>query len=184
MDNNALMAALGIDAVAAVKGYRAAVVSEATRRGLRFTGGALAGPAWPRGLDPLNIRLTVDDADRADLAGRMLGWSAATGWWRRCPRTRDRVRFYAEPKAHPLHLVPSPPEVVDWAIAGLGNVEPPVGVELEDDPAALHRLLGFVDSHRRLHAIRAIRTPPRRPATPVGPPRPVTRGDRRAALRP
>jgi hypothetical protein len=176
MDNNALLAALGMDAVAAVRGYRSAVIADAGRRGLRLAGGSRSGPVWSRGFDPLDIRLTVRHAGMADLAGRLLGWSAASGWWSRGPDPGGPVRFYAGPKAHPLHLVPTPPEVVDWACAGLtgrwNNPGPPHGVDLEDDPAALHRLIGFVDAQRRLHATRAVRAPSRRPMTPLSPRRP------------
>jgi hypothetical protein len=50
MNNDALVAALGMDAVAAVHGYRLHVISEAERRGLRLINGALPGAEtmeWP-----------------------------------------------------------------------------------------------------------------------------------------
>ena len=172
MDNNALMAALGMDAVAAIRGYCSAVVADAARRGLRLGAGSFSGPVRSRVADPLDIRLTVHDTDRSELAGRALGWSAASGWWLRCHGPRDRVWFYAGRTAHPLHLVPTPPAVVDWATAGPGvltrHADSPTGVDLEDDPAALHRLIAFLDPHRRLHAGRAVRTP--RTVASLGPP--------------
>lgn len=173
MDNNALLAALGMDAVTAVRGYRAAVMSEAARRGLLLTGASFSSRVRARDIDPLDIRLTVRDADRADLVGDVLGWSAASGWWLRRPRARSRARFFAGPDASPLHLVPTPPEVVDWTTTGFtGSADPPRGIDLEDDPTALHRLIAFMDDHRRLHAARAIRTPPRGPVSQLGPRRP------------
>ena len=171
MDSNALMAALGMDAVAAVRGYRAAVVGEAARRGLRLVHHSHWGAAHARRADPLVIRLTVHGSGRADLAGRELGWSAASGWWSRCPRARDRARFYAGPADSALDLVPSPTDVVGWATAARDDDAtgglPPDGVDLEDDPAALHRLIEFTRPRSGLRTARGSgrgsRTAGRRP---------------------
>jgi hypothetical protein len=45
MNNGALVVVLGMNA-AAVNGYRAAVISEAARRGLRLVSGSLSDVAW------------------------------------------------------------------------------------------------------------------------------------------
>ncbi len=56
------------------------------------------------------------------------------------------VAALAGPGATPLQLVPAPADVVDWTCAQpAGSNEPPTGVDLDDDVAAIHRLLRFVD---------------------------------------
>lgn len=174
MNNDALVAALGMDAVAAVAGYRSAVISEAVRRGLRLVSGSLSDleqtAVGIRIIDPLDIRLTFHRGlGRADLAGRALTWSPAHGWSLCCPPTLLPVRYYAGPGAVPLRLVPPAPDVVDWAIADLDgpaarySALPPAGVDLDDDPSALHRLIEGIDPQRRAHAYKAFRTPDRPP---------------------
>ncbi|WP_214370585.1 hypothetical protein [Pseudonocardia sp. H11422] len=174
MNNDALVAALGMDAVAAVHGYRAAVISEATRRGLRLVSGSLSDVVQPAVgvyiVGPLDIRLTFRRGPgRADLDGRALQWSPEHGWSLCRPSTQLPVRYYAGPRAVPLQLVPTAPDVLDWAIADPDrptsrcSALPPDGVALDDDPAALHRLIDFIDPHRRSHAYRAFRTPDRPP---------------------
>jgi hypothetical protein len=41
---------------------------------------------------------------------------------------------------------------VDWATGEFdGPATPPVGIELDDDPEAIHRLLGYLDGRQRAH---------------------------------
>ena len=61
MDNNALVAALGSDAVAAVHGYRLEVVDEARSRGL-----TLRSVSTGAGSDPLDVRLVFADGVRSE----------------------------------------------------------------------------------------------------------------------
>ncbi|MFC4941935.1 hypothetical protein [Pseudonocardia sp. GCM10023141] len=148
MNNDALVAALGMDAVAAVGGYRAQVMGEAGRRGLRLADDALPG------LDPLDIRLSFRHcAGRGDLAGRTLRWSSAHGWSLSHLTANGTMSYYAGPQAGPLLLVPSASEVVDWALGACdGPATPPVGVDLDDDPRAIRRLIGCLSHRAELHA--------------------------------
>lgn len=158
MNVYALVAALGMDAMAAVHGYRLQVISEAERRGLRLVsqeGSDVAQPSTDvRPIGSLDIRLTfLHTPGRADLAGRMLRWCPAHGWSLSRTRPRPPVRYYAGPHCAPLHLVPIAPELLEWATGDLegpaaGHSTPPTGVELDDDPEAIQRLLGFVDRQR------------------------------------
>jgi hypothetical protein len=82
MNSYALVAALGMDAVAAVCGYRLQVISEAQRRGLSLVSEARSDvvqlPVGALLINPINIRLTfLYNPDRIDLAGRMLRWGPA-----------------------------------------------------------------------------------------------------------
>jgi hypothetical protein len=172
MNNDALVAALGMDAVAAVQGYRTAVITEAARRGTRLVSGSLSDvvrtAVGVRIVDPIDIRLTFRRRlGWADVNGRVLAWIPEHGWSLCCPPTHLPVRYYAGPGALPLHLVPSASDLVDWAIADLDGSEarysalPPEGVDLDADPVALHRLIECIDPHRRAHAYEAFRTPDR-----------------------
>ena len=154
MNNGALVVALGMNVAAAVNGYRAAVISEAARRGLRLVSGSLSDVAWTAAgvaiVDPIDIRLTFRRGlGRADLDGWALQWSPEHGWSMCCPSTHLPVRYYAGPRAVPMHLVPRVADVLDWAISVLDspssrhNALPPDGVDLDDDPAALRRLNDF-----------------------------------------
>jgi hypothetical protein len=174
MNNDALIAALGVDAVAAVRGYRAAVVTDAARRGLVLTSSVLRDPArtttGTRVIDPVDIGLTFARGGvRTDLCGRLLRWSPATGWSSRVPADPASTRYYAGPDAVPLSLVPTAPQVLDWAVSGLDTVparhstRPPSGVDLDDDPAALRRLIDFIDPPRLAHAHQVLRLPDRAP---------------------
>jgi hypothetical protein len=169
MNNDALVAALGMDAVAAVHGYRSAVICEAARRGLRLASGSLSEVVRTavgfRIVDPLDIRLTVRRSfGRSDLQGRVLRWSPEHGWTLCCTPTQLPVQYYAGPGAVPLHLVPTAGDVLDWAIADLDgpasrySALPPDGVNLDDDPATLHRLIAFIDPVRRSRAYQDFRT--------------------------
>src|SRR4051812_49171137 len=85
MNNHALVAALGMDAVAAGHGYRLHVISEAERRGLRLISEAPPDAVQVSAdvliVDPIDIRLTFHrSCDHGDLAGRMLRWGPAHGW--------------------------------------------------------------------------------------------------------
>jgi hypothetical protein len=56
------------------------------------------------------------------------------------------LSFYAGPGASPLDLIPTQPQVLNWAVGELdGNGAPPAGVDLDEDPEAIQRLLGFRD---------------------------------------
>lgn len=162
MNNYALMAALGSDAVAAVHGYRLQVISEAEQRGLRLVSETRSDGAQVstdvRLVDLLDIRLTfLDTPGRTDLAGRMLRWWPAQGWSLSCTGARPSFRYYAGLHAAPLHLVPTASEVLEWATGVLdgptaGHSAPPRGVELDDDPEAIQRLLSSVDRQHRVRA--------------------------------
>ena len=137
VNNDALVAALGQDAVTAVTCYRELVVAEAAAQGLRLIGGPL--------VDPIDIRLRVGPCrHRPWLAGRLLCWGPATGW-SITHRAGEPCAYYAGPSATPLWLVPPAVEVVRWAAGAIdGPAAPPVGVELDDDPRAIQRMLAFV----------------------------------------
>lgn len=164
MNVYALVAALGMDAVAAVRGYRLQVISEAERRGLRLVSQASSDIAQPstdvQPVDSLDIRLTFRlTPGRADLAGRMLRWCPAQGWSLSSTGPHPPHRYYAGPHRSPLHLVPTAPELLEWATGDLdspaaGHSTPPRGVELDDDPEAIQRLLSFVDRQRRTRAVK------------------------------
>lgn len=155
VNNDALVAALGPDTVAAVHGYRAAVIEEAERRGLTLVSEPLSDVVQTSAgyvvIDPVDIRLTFRARPGLLLAGRSLRWCPAEGWSIARSRLDAPGRYLAGPGATPLELVPTPAEVIDWACAQpAGTVEPPVGVELDDDVAAIHRLLAFVDRRNPL----------------------------------
>jgi hypothetical protein len=151
VNNDALVAALGPDAVAAVHGYRAAVIEEAERRGLVLVSEPLSDVVRDSAgafvvIDPVDIRLTFRAKPGLALAGRTLRWCPAEGWSIARGRLDLPGRYLASPEATPLELVPTPAEVIDWACAQpAGSVEPPVGIELDDDADAIHRLLALVD---------------------------------------
>lgn len=151
MNNDALVAALGPDTVPAVHGYRLAVLGEAERRGLALVSEPLSGvmqlsPGGCVVVDPVDIRLTFRATPGLPLAGRALRWCPAQGWSIARSRLHPPARFLAGPGATPLQLVPTAAEVLDWACAQpTGSEEPPTGVELDDDAAAIHQLLAFVD---------------------------------------
>jgi hypothetical protein len=155
MNNDAFVAALGRDAAAAVHGYRQHVISEARRRGLRLVSEALPDGGQDASdadsVDPIDIRLTfLHCPGRADIAGRTLRWSPAHGWSLSHRTANAPLSYYAGPSATPLLLVPTAPEVVDWATGEFdGPATPPVGVDLDDDAEAIHRLLGYLDYGRQ-----------------------------------
>ncbi|MHA6793814.1 hypothetical protein ACVGVM_09910 [Pseudonocardia bannensis] len=162
MNNDALVAALGVDAVAAVNGYRLHVISEAERRGLRLVSEVLSDvvqvSAEVRIVDPIDIRLTFLHCPGCpELAGRTLRWGPAHGWSLSHRTANAPLSYYAGPGATPLLLVPTAPEVVRWATGECdGPAAPPVGAELDDDPEAIHRLLSFIDPQRGLQAAEAL----------------------------
>ena len=139
MNNNALVAALGSDAVAAVHGYRSAVVEEARVRGLTLRP-ARTGP----GADPIDIRLVFTDGPAAPLTGVVLVWGPDRGWSTAGSPADPAPRYLAGPLARPLDLVPTPADVLCRTTSGeRGSKVPPSGVELDDDPVAIRRLLRF-----------------------------------------
>ncbi|WP_214371364.1 hypothetical protein [Pseudonocardia sp. H11422] len=83
MNNDALVSAFGMDAVAAVHGYRVQVISEAQRRGLRLVSEALSDVVQLSAevyviVDPIDIRLIfLPSSGRPDLTGWTLGWAPA-----------------------------------------------------------------------------------------------------------
>ena len=166
MNNDALVAALGMDAVAAVGGYRRAVAVEAERQGVRLVSGALSAIVRDCGqahiVDPIDIRLSFGHCPgRPRLAGRVLCWGPAHGWWLSHRTAGAPLAHFAGPGATPLLLVPTAPEVVLWATGELdGPATPPVGVELDDDPQAVRRLLGFIAAGHRLPSCEAFRPDP------------------------
>lgn len=143
VNNNALVAALGSDAVAAVHGYRLEIVEQARLHGLTLRP-ARTGP----GSDPIDIRLVVTDRPGAPLTGVVLAWSPERGW-STAGSADPSPRYLAGPLARPLDLVPSPVDVLCHLTAGArGSKVPPLDVELDDDPAAIRRLLRFATARR------------------------------------
>jgi hypothetical protein len=157
MNSDALVAALGTDAVDAVHGYRLRVIAEAAQRGLRLVSEALfeveQGAADVGIGDRLDIRLMFHHSRRhGDLAGRLLRWDAASGWALSHVTASGPLCYFAGAGATPLDLVPDPRHVVLWATGELsGPATRPRGVELDDDPEAVQRLLNFLDPEYRLH---------------------------------
>ncbi len=151
MNNDALVAALGMDAVAAVHGYRLAVRAEAAERGLCLVSQPLSDVvAVSAGVslivDPIDIRLAFVHAGGSDLAGRTLTWNPEHGWATSRRGANGPLCFYAGPGASPLDLIPTPPQVLDWAVGGFdGHAAPAARVDLDEDPEAIRRLLGFLD---------------------------------------
>lgn len=142
MNNNALVAALGSDAAASVHGYRLAVVDEARARGL-----ALRPVRTSPGADPIDIRLVFADGPGGALTGQVLSWGPARGWSIARSADDPSPRYLAGPLARPVDLVPTPADVLDRITRGRrGSTVPPLQVELEDDPAAVRRLLHFATS--------------------------------------
>ena len=136
MDNDALVAALGRDAATAVACYRERVVAEAARQGLPLRGSPL--------VDPIDIRLRIGPCRRRPwLAGRQLCWVAVDRVVDHAPGGQPYA-YYAGPCATPLAMVPTAVEVVRWAAGAIdGPAAPPFGVELDDDPRAIQRLLAM-----------------------------------------
>lgn len=150
MNNDALVAALGPDTVAAVHGYRLAVIRQAECRGLTLASEPLSGVMQLAGgcvvVDPVDIRLTIRATSRHALTGWALRWCPAEGWSLAASRLDPPARYLAGPGATPLQLVPTAADVVDWTCAQpAGSTEPPTGVEFDDDVTAIDRLLRFVD---------------------------------------
>lgn len=160
MNNDALVAALGADTVAAVHGYRLAVIREAERRGLTLVSESLSAviqlSAGCVVVDPVDIRLTFRAASGFKLANWALRWCPAEGWSIARDRLDPPTRYFAGAGASPLQLVPTAEEVVDWACAQpAGSNEPPRGLGLDDDVAAIERLLGFVDQQHPMSLYQA-----------------------------
>jgi hypothetical protein len=150
VNNDALVAAVGPDTVAAVHGYRLAVIRQAECRGLALVSEPLSGVVQLAGgcvvVDPVDIRLTLRAAPGLTPTWRALRWCPAEGWSVAHGRLDPPARYFAGPGATPLQLVPTAADVIDWACAQpTGSTEPPTGLELDDDVAAIHRLLRFVD---------------------------------------
>jgi len=142
VNNNALVAALGSDAVAAVHGYRVAVVDEARVRGLTLRPARTSATT-----DPIDIRLVFADGPGGALTGQVLTWGPQRGW--AIARADPSPRHLAGPLARPLDLVPTAADVLDRVTGGrCGSTVPPLQVELDDDPAAVRRLLRFASARR------------------------------------
>jgi hypothetical protein len=160
VNNDALVAVLGPDTVAAVHGYRLAVIRQAERRGLALVSEPLSGVMQLAGgyvvVDPVDIRLTVRATPDLPPTWRSLRWCPAEGWSVAHGRLDPPARYFTGPDATPGQLVPTAAEVVDWACAQpAGSTEPPIGLELDDDVAAVHRLLRFVDRQHPMSLHRA-----------------------------
>ena len=110
MDNNALVAALGSDAVAAVHGYRLEVVERGPVRGLTLR------PARPDPDHPIDVRLVFADGPAGVLTGQVLAWGPDRGWSIARSVADAAPRYLAGPLARPLDLVPTPAEVLDRVI--------------------------------------------------------------------
>jgi hypothetical protein len=156
VNNDALFAALGVDAGAAVNGYRLDVIFEAERRGLRLVSRApsevVQVSAEIDNAEPIDIQLAfLHCPGHPELAGRTLRWDPARGWSSSHCAANAPLSYYAGPGASPLLLVPTAHEVVEWAIGACdGPATAPVGIDLDDDPEAIRRLLSFIHPQRRL----------------------------------
>ncbi|MDQ2707404.1 MAG: hypothetical protein M3Z25_07100 [Actinomycetota bacterium] len=124
MNNGALgaRAALGMDAVAAVHGYRQQVISEADRRGLRLISEALSDLVQLvtdvyAMIDPIDIRLAfLPCPGRGDLADPMLRWNPAHGWALSYRGEHSPRDHYAEPGQHHCTSCLAPAEVLATAV--------------------------------------------------------------------
>jgi hypothetical protein len=152
MNNHALIAALGPDAVDTVHGYRVAVLAEAERRRLCLAAEAVPVDAavTPRGfagIGAVAIRLAfIYCRSRPDLAGRTLQWGPEQGWSMSHRLANRPLCYYARSVTEPPQLVPSPPELLDWAVAEpSGGAYPPATGQLDNNADAIERLLKFVD---------------------------------------
>lgn len=149
MNNDELAAALGMHANAAVRGYERAVICEARRRDMLLTGEPrhhnLAPPApvaMQLAVDPIDIHLTLASPPA------VLAWVPATGWWLTRAHSHPRIAYYIGPGARPLQLVPTHDNLLRWVLAVLtgitaGHPRPARAVHLDDDPAAIRRLLDY-----------------------------------------
>jgi hypothetical protein len=100
-------------------------------------------------IDPIDIRLNVIGPAGSGLAGRTLAWDPSQGW--SLSRPGAALAFFAGPAATPMDLAPTPANLMDWVADGaVAAATPPAGVELDDDPVAVGRLLGFIDLDRRI----------------------------------
>lgn len=151
MTNSALIPALGPDVVDAVNGYRLAVLAEAGRRRLCLVAEAVpvdaaVAPGGIAGFRAIDIRLAfVYCRGRPNLAGRTLRWGPEQGWSMSHRLANLPLCYYARSVPNSPQLVPSPPELLDWAVADpSGGACPPAAGRL-DNADALNRLLCFVD---------------------------------------
>ena len=138
VNNNALVAALGSDAVAAVYGYRLEIVEQARLRGLTLRPPAPARhrpDRHPPGLRRRSGRAADRGGARVESGTRLVDAGSAAD---------PSSRYLAGPLARPLDLVPTPADVL-YRLTGeaRGSKVPPLDVELDDDPAAIRRLLRF-----------------------------------------
>ena len=135
MNNNALVAALGSDAVAAVHGYRVAVVDEARGRGLTLRPARTSATT-----DPIDIRLVFADGPGGALPGQVLTWGPQRGWAMARAAADPSPRHLAGPLARPLDLVPTAADVLDRVTGGRhGRAAPPAGCCGSRRPAATGR---------------------------------------------
>lgn len=128
MNNDALAAALGTGAAAAVHGYRLRVIAEAAKHGLRLVS------------EPFEVAHASGDGAIVDPVDIRLMFQHSRGHG-----------------ATPLRLVPDPRHVVEWATGELhGPAARPQGFKLHDHPEAVQRLLGFADPDRPLPLVDAL----------------------------
>ena len=125
-------------------GYRLEIVEQARLRGLTLRP-ARTGP----GADPIDIRLVFADGRAAPLTGVVLAWSPERGWSTAgSAAVRRRATWRARSPGR-VDLVPTPADVL-YRLTGQarGSKVPPLDVELDDDPAAIRRLLRFATARR------------------------------------
>ena len=152
MNEHALIAALGPDADDTVHGYRVAVLAEAERRRLCLAAEAVpvdaaVAPRGFAGIGAIAIRLAfLYCRSRPDLAGRTLQWGPEQGWSMSHRLANRPLCYYARSVTEPPQLVPSPPELLDWAVAEpSGGAYPPATGRFDNHADAIKRLLRFVD---------------------------------------
>ncbi|MBA3367355.1 MAG: hypothetical protein H0T99_01545 [Geodermatophilaceae bacterium] len=142
MHSDALVAALGVETVAAVHGYRLEVIAEARRRGLSLVSEApsdLLSPfAGDFGLsDTADIRLII--LEGPDGGGARLRWKPDTGWWLARPGANPDRNSYVPADALGFDLVPAASALLDWVARKLHGAHRPadrVGVGVHAQYAA------------------------------------------------
>ncbi len=128
MHSDALVAALGVETVAAVHGYRLEVIAEARRRGLSLVSEApsdLLSPfAGDFGLsDTADIRLII--LEGPDGGGARLRWKPDTGWWLARPGANPDRNSYVSADALGFDLVPAASALLDWVARKLHGAHRP-----------------------------------------------------------
>ncbi|MDQ3579998.1 MAG: hypothetical protein M3443_20855 [Actinomycetota bacterium] len=128
MHSDALVAALGVETVAAVHGYRLDVIAEARRRRLSLVSEAPSDLAPPfdgdlRVSDTAHIRLII--LEGPDGGGARLRWKPDTGWWLARPGANPDRNSYVPADALGFDLVPAAPALLDWVARELHGAQLP-----------------------------------------------------------